>query len=38
MLGCQENIEYHLTDNGLKIKTPIEPTDVIAIVFKIEME
>jgi len=38
MLGCQEKIEYQLTDNGLKIKTPIESTDEIAIVFKIELE
>jgi len=37
LLGCEEKIEYQLTDDGLIIFTPEKPVDDMAAVFKIEL-
>jgi alpha-L-fucosidase len=38
LLGHNGKIEYQLTDNGLKIKTPGEPANEMALVFKVELK
>ena len=37
LLGHGEQIEFRLTENGLKVNTPGEPPDQMAMVFKIEL-
>ncbi|WP_347840648.1 alpha-L-fucosidase [uncultured Draconibacterium sp.] len=36
LLGCSETIDFELSDTGLKVKTPTQSVDDMAIVFKIE--
>jgi len=36
LLGCDAKIDHTLTDEGLRVTTPAEPIDDMAIVFKIE--
>jgi len=38
LLGCDEEIQYSLTDEGLKITTPAKVVDEMAVVFKIELD
>ena len=38
LLGSDQKAEYTLSDDGLKITTPVTPTDEMAVVFKIELE
>jgi len=37
LLGCEKDIEYELTEKGLKVTTPEKAVDEMAIVFKIEL-
>jgi len=37
LLGCEEKISFDLNDQGLKITTPGESVDEMAVVFKIEL-
>ena len=38
LLGYNNDIQYEMAENGLKIKTPEIPVDEMAVVFKIELE
>lgn len=37
LMGCDEDIEFELSDAGLTVKTPSKSTDSMAVVFKVEM-
>lgn len=37
LLGCEEEIDFDLTNQGLKITTPGKAVDEMAVVFKIEL-
>jgi len=37
-LGSDEKIDWGLEDGGLKIITPANPSDEMAVVFKIEIK
>ncbi|MCY1719013.1 alpha-L-fucosidase [Prolixibacteraceae bacterium Z1-6] len=37
LLGCDEKIDYELTDKGLTIITPVKAVDSMAVVFKVEV-
>jgi len=38
LLGSTEEIDYSLDDNGLSLKTPAAAPDLMAVVFKIELQ
>lgn len=38
LLGSNEKINYSLDDNGLSVKTPANAPDLMAVVFKIELQ
>jgi len=37
LLGCKEKIKYEISDKGLKVTTPANVVDEMAVVFKVEM-
>ncbi len=38
LLGCEEEIKYSLSDNGLSVTTPEKAVDEMAVVFKVELK